>query len=368
MAYDEKLADRVRVALARRAHHEERKMFGGLCFMVDGHMCCGIVDDRLMARVGAQAYDAALARPHTRPMDFTGRPLKGMVYVEPKGVRTAKGLERWIGECLAFVRAQPPKKAGARAQAGAATSKEGASKKRTAKDEVPRSFDGFKASTFRFLQGLRDHNDKAWFDAHRADYEAHYLAPALSFIEVLGPKLQKLSKTIHFEARINGSLFRIHRDVRFSKDKRPYKDHIDLWFWEGAEKGWMTPGFYFRLAPDELIVGAGVHRFSPPQLAAYRAAVIDGRTGSHLRRALESVVGGRGGYEMSAPTRKTVPRGFDRDHPRAGLLLHDGLSARWQGAPPRAARSAAFVDWCEKHYRAVLPVHRWLTKNVAPAG
>ena len=87
MAYDEKLADRVREVLQRRRGVSEKKMFGGLAFLVNGHMACGVQGDDLMVRVGPDAYDAALKKAGTRPMDFTGRPLKGMVYVGPRGHR-----------------------------------------------------------------------------------------------------------------------------------------------------------------------------------------------------------------------------------------------------------------------------------------
>jgi TfoX/Sxy family transcriptional regulator of competence genes len=108
MAYDEKLADRVRDALADEADVTERKMFGGLAFMVGGHMACGIVSDELMLRLGAEGADEALDRPHTRPMDFTGRPMTGMVFVEPEGLRGA-ALGRWVGQAVAFCRSLPPK-------------------------------------------------------------------------------------------------------------------------------------------------------------------------------------------------------------------------------------------------------------------
>jgi TfoX/Sxy family transcriptional regulator of competence genes len=96
MAYDEALAERVRVALGPRPDVSEKKMFGGLAFLVDGKMGVGIVGDELMVKVGADEHDAALARPHTRPMDFTGRPMRGMVFVEPAGLRGKLALARWV--------------------------------------------------------------------------------------------------------------------------------------------------------------------------------------------------------------------------------------------------------------------------------
>lgn len=102
MVYSEELAMRIRGALDDRDDVVEKKMFGGLCFMVAGSMACGILGDELMARVGADAYEEALARPHTRMMDFTGRPLTGFVIVGVKGIRTSASLERWIDAGVAF--------------------------------------------------------------------------------------------------------------------------------------------------------------------------------------------------------------------------------------------------------------------------
>jgi TfoX/Sxy family transcriptional regulator of competence genes len=109
MAYDESMAYRVREALAQQEGVTERKMFGGLAFMVKGHMCCGVMQDHLMVRVGPQQYEEALAQPHAREMDFTGRPMKGIVWVDPPGYATDEDLRTWVGQGLAFVTSLPPK-------------------------------------------------------------------------------------------------------------------------------------------------------------------------------------------------------------------------------------------------------------------
>ena len=114
MAYDEDLAGRVKAALARTPRVEEKRMFGGLTFMVGGHMCCGVVGHDLMLRVGPQAQAEALALPHARAMDFTGRPPKGMVYVGAAGTRADADLEAWLDRALTFVASLPPKKTRAR--------------------------------------------------------------------------------------------------------------------------------------------------------------------------------------------------------------------------------------------------------------
>lgn len=109
MAYDEALAERIRIALKRRRGITERRMFGGLCFLANGNMAFGIVGRELMVRVGPRAYEAALAERHVREMDFTGRPMKGMVYVAPMAFHTDEALRGWIERGLRFARSLAPK-------------------------------------------------------------------------------------------------------------------------------------------------------------------------------------------------------------------------------------------------------------------
>ena len=102
MAFDPELAERVRVVLAGVEGVTEKKMFGGLTFMLGGKMCCGIVGDRLMVRVGPSASQDALAEPFAAPMDFTRRPLGEMVYVEVEGYRADGALSRWTARAVEF--------------------------------------------------------------------------------------------------------------------------------------------------------------------------------------------------------------------------------------------------------------------------
>jgi TfoX/Sxy family transcriptional regulator of competence genes len=109
MAYDESLARRVRTHLADQSELYERKMFGGLVFMVRGNMCCGIMGDELMVRVGPEQFVASLAQPHAREMDFTGRPMTGMVMVATEGLASDEALEQWIRQGIRFVSSLPSK-------------------------------------------------------------------------------------------------------------------------------------------------------------------------------------------------------------------------------------------------------------------
>ena len=109
MAFDELLADRVRAILDDDVSVSERRMFGGLAFMVDGNMACGIIGDELMVRVGPDDYEDALARPHAREMDFTGRPMRGLVMVVADGIESDADLEDWIARGAEYAGSLPPK-------------------------------------------------------------------------------------------------------------------------------------------------------------------------------------------------------------------------------------------------------------------
>ena len=108
MAYDEKLAARIRALLSDRDDVAERPMFGGLTFMLGGHMCCGVNLDELIVRIGPDEEDAALGQAHARPMDLTGRPMPGFVTVRPEGLK-GPALRRWVDQAVAYAEALPAK-------------------------------------------------------------------------------------------------------------------------------------------------------------------------------------------------------------------------------------------------------------------
>ena len=156
---------------------------------------------------------------------------------------------------------------------------------------------------------------------------------------------------------VGGSIFRVNRDTRFSKDKRPYKAHLDLWFWQGA-KSRDSPGYFFRLTPRMLYLGAGMHGFDRDLLDRYRDAVVDEMRGRQLAASIAAVTAR--GAELGGRTYKRVPRGLPADHERAPLLLHSGLYAGYEMPVPAEARGAAFVGFCADHFEHVRPLQEWL--------
>ncbi len=109
MPYDEGLAERIREMLGDRPALTEKRMFGGLCLLINGNMVCGITGEDLMVRVGPEGYDEALAEIYARPMDFTGKPMRGFVYVSPEGLEADGELERWVARGVEFAEGLPGK-------------------------------------------------------------------------------------------------------------------------------------------------------------------------------------------------------------------------------------------------------------------
>src|SRR5436190_12324339 len=134
------------------------------------------------------------------------------------------------------------------------------------------TFPGFPGAQ-GFLDGLAQHNGRAWFAAHKTDYERTFRGPAEAFVACVEPELSRIAG-----APVTGRIFRIHRDVRFAKDKRPYNAHLHIAFGAGASGAMreeMPRGYFFGLYPDRAVIGAGAFHFSGPSLDAYRAAVAD---------------------------------------------------------------------------------------------
>jgi uncharacterized protein (TIGR02453 family) len=226
-------------------------------------------------------------------------------------------------------------------------------------------FTGFPPAALKFLRALARNNDRDWFAAHRAEYDAHVLAPATAFVIAMGARLARFAPGVNADPRVNRSLFRINRDTRFAKDKRPYKDHVGIWFWEGAGGRMECPGFYFHLTPTTFMVAGGFKDWPEALVVPYRDSVVHDRHGPALTRALAAVT--RAGFEVGEATRARVPSGYDREHPRADLLRHDGLVVFREERIGPVVHSPALLDHCTAAYRAMLPLHRWLVALAARA-
>jgi uncharacterized protein (TIGR02453 family) len=224
------------------------------------------------------------------------------------------------------------------------------------------SFDGFPEQTLLFLRELREHNDKGWFEAHREEYERFYVSPAKSFVVAAGEILAPVAPAIRAEPRILGSIFRINRDTRFGTDRRPYKDHIDFWFWEG-ERSQAVSGFFLRLSPDFVGLGAGSHGFDKEQLERFRRALTDRAAVSELPEIAARLEAA--GYGLGGERYARLPRGYEEAPPAAARWLrHAALFVHHDLPAAEALDGPGLLAGCRNHWSALAPLHRWLVDNV----
>jgi uncharacterized protein (TIGR02453 family) len=204
-------------------------------------------------------------------------------------------------------------------------------------------FTGFPAEAMVFFEGLEADNSKAYWDDHRAVYEGSVRAPMLALLSALEPEFGE------------PHVFRPYRDVRFSKDKSPYKTAI------GAHS---DRGGYVQLSAAGLMVGAGYWQTASDQVERLRAAVADDRRG----KALESLVDElrEAGYEVSGTQLKTRPKGYEADHPRIDLLRYKTLTAGRHFGEPSWLATPACVDQVAEAWRTMRRLTAWLDENVGP--
>jgi uncharacterized protein (TIGR02453 family) len=217
----------------------------------------------------------------------------------------------------------------------------------------------FEPELFAFLAELREHNDRDWFAANKERYEAHVLEPALAFIEDFGYRLQSISP--HFRAdprRSGGSLFRIHRDTRFSKDKSPYKTNTGMYFRHERGKDAPAPGYYLHLAPGEVFAGGGIWHPDAQALTAIRQAIVEDPERWHRATRLEE------GLELGGDSLKRVPSGFDKDHPQAEDLKRKDYFA-WVKLSEEAATAPGFLDHYTRVCESAAPLMRFLCGALA---
>ena len=225
------------------------------------------------------------------------------------------------------------------------------------------TFSGFPEKTVSFLRGLAANNNREWFNSRRREYETAVLEPARAFVRVMGERLRRLSPQIKAEPRIDGSLFRLYRDTRFSPDKSPYKTNLGIFFWEGRGSRLECSGYYFHLEPPTLMLGAGLYIFPRPLLELYRRSVADPDYGTELAAIVKKMTA-RPGCTLGGEHYKRVPAGYDAGPERAGLLRHAGLYAGCETPIPAELHSPALIDYCWEKFKPMEPLHRWLTAMV----
>jgi len=194
--------------------------------------------------------------------------------------------------------------------------------------------------TIGFLAALRANNDRTWFAAHDADYRAHLKIAGEAFAAALAEALEAMTAEVH-----RYRIFRIHRDLRFAKDKTPYNAHLHISLSPdgGCSEG--GPAWMFGLEPDRLTLGAGIFKFTRAQLAAWRARIAAGE-GEAVARMLDGLE--TSGVRIPDPELKRVPAPYATDHRHAPLLRRTGLTAWIDGSDTDAALGADGPAYCAR--------------------
>jgi uncharacterized protein (TIGR02453 family) len=269
----------------------------------------------------------------------TGRATKAET---PRGAETAAAGKQGAGAKTAT--------AGLAKAAAVASSarKKAAPAPAAAKPARVRAFQAFDPALLAFLGELEENNNRDWFNANKHRYESDVLEPALQFIAAMAPRLESLSENfVALPQRIGGSLMRIHRDVRFGSDKRPYKTNVGIQFRHRAGKDVHAPGFYVHLEPGVVFVGAGLWRPDPEPLALIRNAIVaQPERWAKVCSETQFVAD----WELGGDSLKRPPRGYPDDHPhvedlkRRDFIAARNLTAREiykRGLPDRIAASFA---------------------------
>lgn len=224
-------------------------------------------------------------------------------------------------------------------------------------------YKGFSKATFKFFKDLENNNKKEWFEENREVFEKNVMQPAQDFVMQMGEMLKPSCPKIVAIPKIDKSIFRIYRDVRFSKDKTPYKTHLGIFLWEGPRKKLGNPGFYMQLDKSKILIAGGQYSFPDDLLKSYRDVISNPKKGSEVTKILNKI-GKNSSYILGGKHYKKVPRGYDKESPNADLLLHNGLYYYYEGQIPKEATSIDFLDYCYNIFMDIFPLHKWLRDNV----
>ena len=219
-------------------------------------------------------------------------------------------------------------------------------------------FSGFPEGGLLFLRELAQHNDRDWFEAHRVAWDEGIVPAMLAWCGELAGRLRDAMPALVFQPRVGGSLYRLNRDTRFSRDKRPYRTHTAALLWEGGDKH-DAPGVYLQISPAEVLFGGGIYAFEEARLDRYRKLLHGeeslGRLQKALAHARKAGLKIEGGEKLLRP-----PRGFDPEGPLAELSKLKGLTVLKKARPAAWLHTPEALDRSETIARAYAPLHAWL--------
>jgi len=223
---------------------------------------------------------------------------------------------------------------------------------------LPERFEGFADGGGRFFRALARHQDRAWFQAHKAEYEDGWARPMKLLLAEVRERIDPVFA--HVDLAEEPKVFRIFRDVRFSADKTPYKTHVaGILLTTASGRVTEVPAALYAQFGTETFLAAGQWKMEPEQVARYRAAVADEGRGKEIAAIVRKLE--KAGYEVGSFAQLSrVPKGFDPDHPRADLLKRKGLVVSFPEVPADLIASRTLIDWIVKQTKPVAPLVEWL--------
>ena len=220
----------------------------------------------------------------------------------------------------------------------------------------------FTTDTVKFFKQLEKNNTKEWFESHREDLELHVMEPARVFVLHMGDMLRDIAPGINAVPKTDKSIFRLHRDTRFSKNKAPYKTNLGIFFWEGSAKKMECPGFYMHIEPKEFFIADGMYMFTPDQVKKFREVVVKPEKAKELSGIINKIT--KKGYRVNEPQLKQTPRGFDKEYKYADLLKYTGIYVYYENKDMNELLEADQLKFIFKMYKDFLPFHQWLLKEM----
>ena len=219
------------------------------------------------------------------------------------------------------------------------------------------AFNGFQKEALTFIKNIKQNNNLVWFEDHKEEYERVIREPSRDFVIEMGEHLQALVPTINAVPKVSGSLFRIYRDVRFSKDKTPIKERIGLIFWQGGAKRMQSSSFYLHFSNDELFIAVGIRAFSPEMRACYREYILEDKHRESLHQIYEGLK--KKGYLIAEQKYKRVPANF-KEKENSYLALMGGVFAYQVSSDTTALLSEKILYKAYDIYDDMYKLQQWV--------
>jgi len=222
----------------------------------------------------------------------------------------------------------------------------------------------FTKKSVKFLTDLAQNNSKEWFEQNRSVFNESIMEPAKEFVEALGGVIRDFCPDVKAIPKTDKSIFRMHRDTRFSQNKNPYKNNLGIYFWEGERKKMECSGFYFHIEPKHFFMGSGMYMFPKDILKQYRRVVAKELPAKELNETVKKLIK-KYDFELGGKYYKKIPRGFTIEHNYPEYILFNGLWIGTKSSPVKKFLEIKDqVAYVNDLFKKMAPIHNWLMENV----